>query len=57
MTRALPTYDLGPGRETDELIVNLIVYGMSVALLLSVLWVVLWPLAQSRRDRQREPEA
>ncbi|MDT7573023.1 MAG: hypothetical protein QOE05_3197 [Actinomycetota bacterium] len=51
--RALPAYDLGPGRETDELVVNLILYGMVVALVLSMAWVVLVPLAQAYRDKRR----
>ena len=53
MTRALPAYDLGPGREGDELLLNVILYGMAVALLLSMLWVLVIPLAQSYRDRRR----
>jgi hypothetical protein len=52
--RALPSYDLGPGRESDELVINLILYGMAVALLLSVLWVLLMPLAHSYLERRRD---
>jgi hypothetical protein len=52
--RALPSYQLGPGRETDELLVNVILYGMGIALLLSMLWVVVVPIAQTYRDRRRE---
>ena len=51
--RALPAYDLGPGRETDELVINLILYGMVIALLLSMAWVVLVPLAQTYLERRR----
>ena len=54
MTRALPTYDLGPGRESDELLLNAILYGMGIALLLSMAWVVLVPLAQTYLERRRE---
>jgi hypothetical protein len=49
----LPTYDLGPGRDQDELVVNVLVYGMFLALLLTVLWVLL-PFAQHRRQRKRD---
>jgi hypothetical protein len=52
MTAALPAYDLGPGREGDELLLNLIVYGMGIGLLLTVLWVLL-PFAQAVRERRR----
>jgi hypothetical protein len=52
--QALPTYELGPGRETDELVVNLILYGMVLALLLSMLWVVVMPLAQTYLERRRQ---
>ena len=51
--RALPAYDLGPGRGGDELLLNVILYGMVSALLLSMAWVILVPLAQSYRDRRR----
>lgn len=54
MTRALPAYDLGPGRQGDELLLNVIIYGMAVALLLSMLWVLVVPFAQNYRDRRRE---
>ena len=53
MIRALPAYDLGPGRESDELVINLILYGMAVALLLSMLWVLVVPIAQTYLERRR----
>jgi len=52
--RALPAYELGPGRETDELLLNVILYGMGIALVLSMAWVVLVPLAQTYLDRRRQ---
>ena len=51
--RALPTYDLGPGREGDELLINVILYGMGVALVLSMLLVLVVPIAQTYRERRR----
>jgi hypothetical protein len=51
--RALPVYELGPGRGGDELLLNVILYGMTIALLLSMLWVVVVPVVQSYRDRRR----
>ncbi|MDT7536815.1 MAG: hypothetical protein QOI82_400 [Actinomycetota bacterium] len=50
---SLPTYDLGPGHESDELVINVILYGMATALLLSMAWVVLMPLAQTLLERRR----
>ena len=52
--RALPAYELGPGRESDELLLNVILYGMGIALLLSMAWVVLVPLAQTYLERRRQ---
>jgi hypothetical protein len=51
--RALPTYDLGPGRGSDELVINVILYGMVTALLLAMAWVLLMPLAQTFLERRR----
>lgn len=53
MMRALPAYDLGPGREGDELVVNLILYGMALALVLSMLWVLVVPMVQTYLARRR----
>jgi len=52
--RALPAYELGPGRESDELLLNVILYGMGIALLMSMAWVVLVPLAQTYLERRRQ---
>ena len=52
--RALPAYELGPGRESDELLLNVILYGMGIALLLSMAWVVFVPLAQTYLERRRQ---
>jgi hypothetical protein len=50
----LPAYDLPPGRETDELIVNLILYGMVLALLLAMAWVLIYPFAHGYLERRRK---
>ena len=54
MRRALPAYDLGPDRAGDELVINVILYGMALALVLSMLWVVIVPMAQTYLERRRE---
>jgi hypothetical protein len=51
----LPTYQLGPGRSHEELVVNLLIYGMVLALLLTIAWV-LRPFAESLRARRRDRE-
>ena len=35
----LPTYDLGPGRSTDELVVNVIIYAVVGTALLALAWI------------------
>jgi hypothetical protein len=45
-------YDLGPGRGQDELVINLLLYGMLLALLLTVAWV-LRPFGEILRERRR----
>jgi hypothetical protein len=50
---ALPTYELGPGRGHEELVINLLVYGMLLALLMTVAWV-LRPFAENLRNRRRD---
>ena len=52
---ALPTYDLGPGRGQDELIVNLVIYAVLGALLLAVLWIA-WLFIQAVREQQSASE-
>jgi hypothetical protein len=52
---ALPTYDLGPGRGQDELIVNLVIYGGLAALLLTALWIMRLSL-RAAREPQTVPE-
>jgi hypothetical protein len=49
----LPTYQLGPGQSDKELIVNLLLYGMLLALLLTMAWV-LRPMGESLRRRRRD---
>jgi len=51
--RALPTYELGPGQQGNELVLNVILYGMVIGLLLSMAWVILVPMVQTYRDRRR----
>ena len=36
---ALPTYDLGPGRSGDELVVNVIIYSVVLTALLALAWI------------------
>jgi hypothetical protein len=50
---SLPAYDLPPGRENDELIINLILYGMVLALVLAMAWVLIYPFAQGYLERRR----
>jgi hypothetical protein len=47
---ALPIYEMGPGHSQEELVINLVLYGMVLALLVTVLWV-LWPFGQHLRNR------
>lgn len=55
MTGALPTYDMGPGHGRDELVLNVVVYGVAIALLLSLLWIVLLFVQAARESRRDRP--
>lgn len=50
----VPTYDLGPGRSTEELIANVVIYGVLGALLLALAWIgwlLIMAIAEQRRQR------
>ena len=48
---ALPTYDLGPGQGRDELVVNVVIYGVLLALVLALLWIVTLFVRAVREER------
>jgi hypothetical protein len=53
VTTALPTYELGPGQSSEELVINVLLYGMLLALLLTIAWV-LRPFGEALRGRRRD---